>query len=136
TNFDMNRFFEDTMAGLNIAFGAEYRVENYGIVAGEEISYTQYNTLGNPHDPADPNSVVPTDFFGSTRPGGIQVFPGFKPDNEVDAYRNTIAGYFDVEADFTESILLSGAIRYENFSDFGGTLNYKLATRIKISENF
>lgn len=136
TNFDMNRFFEDTMAGLNIAFGAEYRVENYAIVAGEEASYTQYNTLGNPHDPTDPNSVVPTDFFGNSRPGGIQVFPGFKPDNEVDAFRNNIAGYFDIEADITESILLSGAIRYENFSDFGGTLNYKLATRIKISDNF
>lgn len=136
TNFDMSRFFEDTMAGLNIAFGAEYRVENYAIVAGEEASYTQYNTLGNPHDPTDMNSTVPTDFFGNSRPGGIQVFPGFKPDNEVDAFRNTIAGYFDVEADFTESILLSGAVRYENFSDFGGTLNFKLATRLKISENF
>jgi len=136
TNFDMSRFYEDTMAGLNIAFGAEYRVENYAIVAGEEASYTQYNTLGNPHDPTDPDSEVPTDFFGNTRPGGIQVFPGFKPDNEVNAYRNTIAGYFDVEADFTESILLSGAVRYENFSDFGGTLNFKLATRLKISENF
>ena len=63
------------------------------------------------------------------------MFPGFKPDNEVNAFRNTIAGYFDVEADFTESILLSGAVRYENFSDFGGTLNFKLATRLKISEN-
>lgn len=136
TNFDLSRFYEDTMAGLNIAFGAEYRVENYAIVAGEEASYTQYNTLGNPHDPTDPDSVVPTDFFGSSRPGGIQVFPGFKPDNEVNAFRNTIAGYFDVEADFTESILLSGAVRYENFSDFGGTLNFKIATRLKISENF
>ncbi|MBO0343033.1 MAG: TonB-dependent receptor [Allomuricauda sp.] len=136
TNFDMNRFFEDSMAGLNIAFGAEYRVENYAIIAGEEASYTQYNTLGNPHDPTDPNSLVPTDFFGNSRPGGIQVFPGFKPDNEINAFRNTIAGYFDVEADFTESILLSGAVRYENFSDFGGTLNFKLATRLKISENF
>lgn len=136
TNFDMSRFYEDTMAGLNIAFGAEYRVENYAIVAGEEASYTQYNTLGNPHDPTDPSSEVPTDFFGSTRPGGIQVFPGFKPDNEINAFRNTIAGYFDVEADFTESILMSGAVRYENFSDFGGTLNFKLATRLKISDNF
>lgn len=136
TNFDMSRFFEDTMAGLNIAFGAEYRVENYAIVAGEEASYTQYNTLGNPHDPTDPDSEVPTDFFGNSRPGGIQVFPGFKPDNEVDAFRNTIAGYFDVEADFTESVLVSGAVRYENFSDFGGTLNFKLATRLKVSENF
>ncbi|MDF0717980.1 TonB-dependent receptor [Muricauda sp. 334s03] len=136
TNFDMSRFYEDAMAGLNIAFGAEYRVENYAIVAGEEASYTQYNTLGNPHDPTDPSSEVPVDFFGSTRPGGIQVFPGFKPDNEINAFRNTIAGYFDVEADFTESILLSGAVRYENFSDFGGTLNFKLATRLKISDNF
>ena len=136
TNFDLNRFFEDTMAGLNIAFGAEYRVENYAIVAGEEASYTQYNTLGNPHDPTDMNSMVPTDFFGNSRPGGIQVFPGFKPDNEVNAFRNTVAGYVDVEADFTESILLSGAARYENFSDFGGTLNFKVATRLKISENF
>lgn len=136
TNFDMSRFYEDTMAGLNIAFGAEYRVENYAIVAGEEASYTQYNVQGNPHDPTDPNSVVPTDFFGQSRPGGIQVFPGFKPDNEVNAFRNTVAGYFDVEADFTESVLLSGAVRYENFSDFGGTLNFKVATRLKISENF
>lgn len=136
TNFDMSQFFDDILAGLNIAFGAEYRVENYAIVAGEEVSYAQYNTLGNVHDPTDPDSMVPTDFFGSSRPGGIQVFPGFKPDNEVDAFRNAIAGYFDVEADFTESILVSGAVRYENFSDFGGTLNFKLASRIKASENF
>lgn len=136
TNFDMSQFFDDILAGLNIAFGAEYRVENYSIVAGEEVSYAQYNTLGNVHDPTDPDSMVPTDFFGSSRPGGIQVFPGFKPDNEVDAFRNAIAGYFDVEADFTESILVSGAVRYENFSDFGGTLNFKLASRIKASENF
>jgi len=136
TNFDMSQFFDDILAGLNIAFGAEYRVENYAIVAGEEVSYAQYNTLGNVHDPTDPDSMVPTDFFDSSRPGGIQVFPGFKPDNEVDAFRNAIAGYFDVEADFTESILVSGAVRYENFSDFGGTLNFKLASRIKASENF
>ncbi|THV57290.1 TonB-dependent receptor [Flagellimonas alvinocaridis] len=136
TNFDMSQFFDDILAGLNIAFGAEYRVENYAIVAGEEASYAQYNTQGNVHDPLDPDSSVPADFFGSSRPGGIQVFPGFKPDNEVDAFRNTIAGYFDVEADFTESILVSGAVRYENFSDFGGTLNFKLASRIKASENF
>lgn len=136
TNFDMSQYFDYIMSGLNIAFGAEYRVENYAIVAGEEASYAQYNTAGNVHDPTDPDSVVPTDFFGNTRPGGIQVFPGFKPDNEVDAFRNSIAGYLDVEADFTESFLVSGAVRYENFSDFGGTLNFKLASRIKASENF
>lgn len=63
TNFDLSRFYEDTMAGLNIAFGSEYRVENYAIVAEEEASYAQYNTLGNPHDPTDPESVVPQTFL-------------------------------------------------------------------------
>ncbi|NNK76155.1 MAG: TonB-dependent receptor, partial [Maribacter sp.] len=135
TNVDLNRFYDDIFQGLNIAFGAEYRVENYAIVAGEEASYEQYNTRGNPHDPTDPTSVVPEDFFGSTRPGGIQVFPGFKPDNEIDAFRNSVAGYFDIEADFTENFLVTGAVRYENFSDFGGTLNFKLATLIKASDN-
>ena len=135
TNFDVNRFFEDVMSGLNIAFGAEYRVENYAIIAGEEASYAQYNVQGNVHDPTDPTSVVPTDFFDSSRPGGIQVFPGFKPENEVDAFRNSVAGYFDIEADFTESVLVSGAVRYENYSDFGGTANFKLASRIKASQN-
>ncbi|MGI9546171.1 MAG: TonB-dependent receptor, partial [Flavobacteriaceae bacterium] len=136
TNFDMSRYYDDIMNGLNIAFGAEYRVENYAIVAGEEASYAQYNEQGIVHVPTDSTSVVPTDFFGDTRPGGIQVFPGFKPENEVDAFRNSIAGYFDIEADFSENFLLSGALRYENYSDFGGTLNFKVATRIKASDNF
>ncbi|NNC70497.1 MAG: TonB-dependent receptor, partial [Flavobacteriaceae bacterium] len=135
-NFDVSRFFDDIMSGLNIAFGAEYRIENYEIEAGNEDSYAQYNTLGNVHDPTDPFSIVPSDFFGRSRPGGIQVFPGFRPENELNEFRNSIAAYFDAEADVTESFLLTGAVRYENYSDFGGTLNGKVATRIKASENF
>ncbi|QHI35540.1 TonB-dependent receptor SusC [Kordia antarctica] len=135
SNVDLNKYYEDIFAGFNVAFGAEYRVENYAIVAGEENSYAQYNTLGNIHDPTDPNSVVPTDFFGSSRPGGIQVFPGFKPENEVNAFRNSIAGYIDVEADFTESFMVAAAIRFEDFSDFGSTVNFKLATRLKATDN-
>lgn len=135
-NFDMSRFFEDIMSGLNIAFGAEYRLENYEIIAGSEVSYAQYNTLGNVHDPTNPDSQVPVDFFGSTRPGGIQVFPGFRPENELDEYRNSVAAYVDMEADVTDSFLLTGAIRYENYSDFGETINGKLSTRLKVGENF
>jgi iron complex outermembrane receptor protein len=135
SNVDLSKYYEDTFAGLNVAFGAEYRVENYAIVAGEEASYAQYNTVGNIHDPTDPTSVVPTDFFGNSRPGGIQVFPGFKPENEVNAFRNSIAGYVDIEADFTESFMVAAAIRFEDFSDFGSTLNFKLASRLKATEN-
>jgi len=135
SNLDFSRFFDNVLSGLNVAFGAEYRVENYVIVAGQEVSYAQYNTVGNVHDPNDPDSVVPTDFFGSNRPGGIQVFPGFKPANEVDAYRNSVAGYVDVEADFSDSFRGTAAIRYENFSDFGGTMNGKVSFLVKASDN-
>ena len=135
TNFDMHRYFEDIMAGLSFAFGAEFRYENYQINAGEEASYSKYDTSGNIWGINDPNSHEVVDFFGRARPGGSQVFPGFSPDNEVDDSRTSLAGYIDVEADITESFLISGAIRYENYSDFGGTLNFKLASRLKLGDN-
>ncbi|PKP08600.1 MAG: TonB-dependent receptor [Bacteroidetes bacterium HGW-Bacteroidetes-3] len=133
TNLDISQFFEDTMAGLNIAFGAEYRLETYEIVAGELASYAQYTADGQVITLA---SQVPSkDFFGASRPGGSQVFPGFSPANELSRGRSSVAGYFDVEADVTDNLLLSGAARYEDYSDFGSTLNVKVATRIKASEN-
>ncbi|NNG09353.1 MAG: TonB-dependent receptor, partial [Arenibacter sp.] len=133
TNLDITQFFPDTMSGLNIAFGAEYRVENYDIVAGEEASYAQYTANGQritlaSHQPSQ-------DFFGAARPGGSQVFPGFSPANELSRGRSSVAGYFDVEADFSEAFLASFATRYENYSDFGGTINFKLAGRLKASDN-
>lgn len=122
TNFDVSKYFEDKWEGLNVAFGAEYKIDNYQIIAGEEASYTNYN-----HAP---------DFFGRSYPGAAQVFPGFSPDNELAESRNSIAGYVDVEADFTEKFLLTAALRYEDYSDFGSTLNFKVASRFKVSENF
>lgn len=133
TNFDMHRYFEDMMAGFSVAFGAEFRYENYKINAGEEASYTKYDINGNPSNNDDALAVK--DFFGRARPGGSQVFPGFSPANEVDDSRTSLAGYIDLEADITESFLLSGALRYENYSDFGSTLNFKLATRLKLGDN-
>lgn len=134
TNLDITQFFDDVMSGLNIAFGAEYRVENYDIVAGEEPSYAQYTANGQVIKLA---SQQPSqDFFGAGRPGGSQVFPGFSPSNELSRGRSSVAGYFDVESDFSEAFLASFAARFENYSDFGSTINFKLATRYKITENF
>lgn len=133
SNLDITQFFEDVMYGLNIAFGAEYRVENYDIVAGEEPSYAQYTANGQRITLA---SQQPSqDFFGNSRPGGSQVFPGFAPSNELSRGRSSVAGYFDVEADFSEAFLASFATRYENYSDFGGTINFKLAGRFKATDN-
>ena len=136
TNFDMNRFYPEVMSGLNVAFGGEFRMERYEIFAGELGSYAKFDTNGDVWDINDPASVEVVDFFGRTRPGGSQVFPGFNPGNELNKTRNSAAAYLDLEADITDNFLLSGALRYENYSDFGGTLNFKLASRLKLGDDF
>lgn len=121
--------------GFNIAFGAEARFEKFKITPGEESSYANYDTSGNIITPTTPANLKPTDFFGAARPGGAQAFPGFRPENALNKGRHSFAGYIDTELDVTSKWLLSGAVRYENYSDFGSTFNYKLATRYKITDN-
>ncbi len=132
-NLDISKFYDDVLNGLNVAFGSEYRSENYEIVAGEEASYAQYTANGEVVKLASQQPAV--DFFDSSRPGGSQVFPGFAPTNALSRGRSSIAGYLDLEADFSEAFLASFATRYENYSDFGSTINFKLAARIKATEN-
>ena len=134
TNLDFSNNYEKIFNGLNVAFGLEYRVENYDITAGEEASYSTYDANGNNINLL--GGSPSTDFFGNSRPGGAQVFPGFQPGNEVAADRNSIATYVDVEADFTEKFMVGGALRFENYSDFGSTLNWKLVSRYKITDDF
>lgn len=133
TNLDLSRVFANIFQGLNVAFGAEHRGENYEIVAGELASYAQFDVNGDPI--TNPAQITRKDFFGSSRPGGSQVFPGFSPANEVSRNRSSIAAYVDLEADLTDKFLLGLASRYENYSDFGSTLNFKVASRYKTSEN-
>ncbi|MBP0904672.1 TonB-dependent receptor domain-containing protein [Mariniflexile gromovii] len=137
-NFDMSKYYEDIMSGLNIAFGAEYRVENFFIEAGEESSYERYDINGDIANGVaisnDPSLKV-TNFYGGQAAEGAQVFKGFTPENAVDAKRNSMALYADVEADLTKDFLMSAAVRFEDFSDFGSTLNGKLAMRYKVGEN-
>ncbi len=109
-NFNIGREFGSILNGLHLAFGAEYRSENYQLYSGEEASYKNYN---------------------SDKASGSQGFPGYQPSDEVDASRNTVGLYADVEADLTKSLLLGAAYRFENYSDFGNTSNFKLAGRYK-----
>jgi len=132
-NLDVNKQYGEVMSGLNVAYGAEYRQERYQIIAGDVTSYASYDTLGQVITSA--SQVAPTDFFGSTRPGGAQVFPGFRPSNALVKYRSSAAAYSDVELNFTKSFLVDAAIRFENYSDFGSTLNWKLATLLKLSKD-
>ncbi|MFT4533129.1 MAG: iron complex outermembrane receptor protein [Saprospiraceae bacterium] len=132
TNLDLNHKYDDIFSGLNVAFGAEHRYENYAISAGELPSYAQFDEDGNPI--TTPTQTTRKDFFGNTRPGGSQVFPGFAPANEVDRVRSSVAGYIDLEADVTETLLLGVATRYENYSDFGSTVNFKGVARLRVTD--
>ncbi|WP_300439511.1 TonB-dependent receptor [Christiangramia sp.] len=133
TNLDVSRFYDEVFLGLNLAFGAEHRFENYEIVAGEKASYEQYTQNGDVVLRSDQDPA--RDFFGNARPGGSQVFPGFSPKNELSRERSSIAGYFDIEVDFSERFLATFATRFEDYSDFGSTLNFKLSSRYKLTDN-
>ncbi|NML71021.1 TonB-dependent receptor [Chryseobacterium sp. RP-3-3] len=131
-NLDFSKKY-DVWSGINVAFGAEHRYENFKITQGDEASYTTYDAAGNVWNNNSPRA---TDFFGNALPGGSQVFGGFKPVNAIDKNRQAVAAYADVEFNFTNWLLVDAAARYENYSDFGSTFNYKLASRIKVAPNF
>ena len=137
SNFDVSQYLEmDGINGLNVAFGAEYRYENFQVIPGTEQSYGNYDVNGILVNPITPGAQLSKDILGRNRPAGAQCFAGFLPTNEIDANRSSAAGYLDLEADITDAFLLGGAVRYENYSDFGGTFTYKLAGRYKIMDNF
>lgn len=137
SNFDLSQYFEGgSIKGVNVAFGGEYRLENFQVIPGSELSFGNYDVNGNLVTPATPDNLLVRDYFGRQRPSGSQCFAGFLPTNEVDANRSSAAIYLDTEFDFSEAFLLSGAVRMENYSDFGSTFNYKVASRYKVSNNF
>jgi len=130
TTLDVNRSFRDVLpVPFNVAAGAEFRADNYSIVAGEYDSWRNggFTVIGA--------NGVPT-----TRPGapGSQVFPGFKADSgskKGDAgthTRNNVGVYTDLSSDLTSQLLVDVAGRYENYSDFGSTTTGKLSARYQI----
>jgi iron complex outermembrane recepter protein len=106
---------------LNVAAGVEYRKELYEIFAGEPDSYRNGGVLlAN----------------GTPTASGAQVFPGFRPENEVDTDRNAVSVYLDLEANVTDAFLVSAAVRAEDYSDFGDTVTGKLAARYDFTDSF
>ncbi len=133
TGLNFSKYYDGIMSGLNFAFGTEFRSENFRIFAGEEASYATYDENGI----AITNPAVQTPFvneFGQQPSGGSQGFPGYSPANEVDRNRSNIGFFGDVELNVSDAFLVAAALRYENYSDFGNTLNYKLATRYKLMD--
>lgn len=119
-NLDLQKTFDVGFTDLSVAFGGEYRNENFRIDAGDPQSY-----LGGPFAGPPFNAAA-----------GAQVFPGFRPSNEVDASRDSFAGYLEVEGDVADILTVQLAGRYEHFSDFGDTLNGKVAARLEPVKGF
>lgn len=112
-------------APLNVAFGAEYRREEFKIEEGEPASYT-----------AGPFASVLDPDTGS-RIGlavGSSGFPGFSPQAAGDWSRNNWAVYLDLETDITDRLSAGVAVRQEDFSDFGSTFNWKVSGRLEITD--
>lgn len=106
---------------LNVAIGVEARRETYSITAGEPDSYRNGGVL------------LPS---GSPTQSGAQVFPGFRPENEVNEDREAIGAFVDLEANITPKLLASVALRGEHYSDFGENLSGKLSARYDFTDTF
>jgi iron complex outermembrane receptor protein len=92
---------------INVAYGAEWREETYTAIAGEASSYAG---------------------------GGSSGFKGITPQDAGEYSRDNYAIYLDVEHDVTDELLMQYALRYEDFSDFGSTANWKVAGNYSITD--
>lgn len=113
-NFDAQREVDFGLGATSLAVGGEWRNENYKIVAGELASYV----------------AGPFTFSNGAAPGS-QVFPGFSPTTAIDKSRDSFAAYVELDADISDMFNVQLAGRYEHFSDFGSTINGKLAARFE-----
>lgn len=106
------------MQAFNVAFGAQWRRDNFQVHRGDPASY----------------AVGPLAVNG--RASGSNGRPGYAPTDENDISRRNIGAYIDLEADISDAFLVTTALRYEDYSDFGGNLSGKLAMRYKFTDEF
>lgn len=128
TNLD---FFKQLGLGdrpLRTAAGAEFRLDNFQIKAGDDASWINggQRILDGPN--AGSATALPAP--------GAQGFPGFRPTDAQDESRNSYAVYVDLETDVTSKFLLGVAGRFEDYSDFGSTTTGKVTARYAITPAF
>ena len=121
-NLDASKGFEFGSVPVNVATGLELRREDYQSTAGDQASY-----IAGP--------VTSGEGGGAARIGS-QSGAGLQPDETVNVDRNSFAVFIDAEFEITESFLLSTAVRFEDFDDFGNTTNGKLAARWEVADGF
>ncbi len=110
---------------VNLAVGAELRQEGYKIGAGEPASYA-----------FGPARVLDGPSLGAVPTIGSQGFAGIQPGDVVDTDRHSIGGFVELDTEILPGWQVDLAGRYENYSDFGGTLNGQASTRIALPAGF
>jgi iron complex outermembrane receptor protein len=111
-NLDFSRFVNiGSIEDVSFATGFEWREESFRITQGEEASW-----IAGPY--AEQGFNI-----------GSHGFKGFGPESAGKNTRNNIGIYTDVEAYLSDDWLLGVALRYEDFSTFGDTLNYKITAQ-------
>ena len=113
-NFDVSKSFER----FHLAAGAEVRNEEFEIRAGDQAS----------------TAIGPLTQQGFSI--GSNGFPGFNQVTAGSHDRDSWAVYLDVESQITDQFLLAGAVRHEDYDDFGSTDNYKVTARYDFSDSF
>ncbi|MCB1044124.1 MAG: TonB-dependent receptor [Acidobacteria bacterium] len=113
-NFDVSYAVN---ANVNIAGGVEYREEEFEIGLGDQASY-EIGPLAEQGFSAASNG-----------------FPGFSPIAAGKWSRNNYAAYVDAEFNY-DQWTAGLALRFEDFEDFGTTLNGKIAGAYRFNDNF
>lgn len=123
TNIDLTRELAlGASTPARFATGVELRREDFESVAGEPDSYR----IGGAAILDGPNA-------GRPAPVGMQMLPGLTPNDVRKVDRNSTAFYAELEQDLSRNWVITGAARYERFSDFGNSSTYKLSTRYKVA---
>jgi iron complex outermembrane receptor protein len=104
---------------INFAFGSQLRIDNFKLSEGDSLSY----------------KIGPLAASNNKAPGSSGR-PGIAPADIANESRTNIGLFVDIESDITEKFLVAIAGRYENYSDFGGNVSGKLATRYNLAKNF
>ena len=121
-NLDLTRPLSVGLAApVNLAVGAEGRLDGYGITRGQPESYSNGGV-----------AILDGPSAGKPATPGSQLFYGFKPSDETSTTRNSVAAYVDVEGNLTRALSLDLAGRVEHFSDFGSATIGKAAGRYQL----
>ena len=118
TNFNIDLTKTSELAGrpLYLAGGFEWRQEEFEAQMGDRASW----------------EVGPMVEQGFSI--GSNGFPGFGPQVAGTFDRDNIALYTDLELEATENLRLGAALRWEDFSDFGSTSNFKLSGHYTVND--